>query len=1538
VLKNNFLSRSFVIIAALFLPLCLNARQNNRITSRHILDLQIQLPEPVFSDDGTSTYFTVVQRSFYVISEDTVSSALSLNAFKQFNVKGRPFAVIDVPILEKNTDFPLASAPELTCKQSIAGMIKGKTVYRLDISYIPAINTRGKQAIPVSILVRLEGRNIKLVKAAEINSITHDDLIENNDEMMGLSKVFSGNNQKRLKIIIKEEGLVRLDKSLLKTAGFTTSSVDPAYFRLTTQGRELPLFISGGQDGSFDKDDYLEFFVDKLWHYKSSDEKQLDIYTEDNIYWLDVSDSPGLRFGQEESTEGKVDWSQKKYPRSTNHKVHIEQNNYFHRLPYARNVTDSDHWFYTNPIIGGKKREIQFKLKNPDEFSINKFRVKLKMQGLSRSQEINRIDVFVNQNHVASGLWQGNMTLNLVSEPITSSCLLDGDNILTVVNHSEEGPLAQLLLDWFELDYPRLLLAADDYLEFSAPAGGLGKVGHFELEGFTDPDINIFKYPGIKIMLPEVKSVTDTSGNITYTAVFEDRIFNADIKYIAKTTAAIILPDTLELVEPSDLAQRSKGADYIVIVPSDSLGEDILEPLIKLRDSQGYKTVIADLKTIYNEFNFGIANPHGIRNYLKFIYKNKSSDYQYVLLVGDGRINNLQSSKQGHEIPTHIYQTVKYGAAVSDHWYAALQGDDAIPEIAIGRLPVSSIKQLELVIKKIVDYENSPPESWKNEYLLIGSGGHNDVFYNQSEVLIKSVMSHALHPNRLYLAGSINDPNVGGTEDLLRHLRKGCALVNFRGHGGGAIWADGGLLDLDDIELLENRKRLPIITSMTCFTGDFASGRTCLGEALLNQNEAGTVAFWGSTGLGWVYNDYALLTRLYELIREKPYLPIGALIMDAKKAFLRHNFGDLPETDVYQYTLLGDPATRLAIPAKPISAEIVSPSVNAGDSLKFKIQAETTGIKGQVEIFNPALETIKTKTFSTTSNTISGFIKIPSDYSHKDGGLRFNFWNADAPDHRNGYLNFSCNNAFFDSLTISPPKPLHTDSISISAEIDDVAGFDHVWCNIISPEADSIQMILNNGKWKTVKKIGPYPAGIRVNYCLGVNNTEGRVTKSDTVFFTIQSKPDFFVTRVSCGGKNTSGFTAEIYNNSPAVLFDVPVKFTVDNSGFTGYDTVKIQPFAKTMAFIAFVPNMSVYHVAVTANPDSSIAESNFANNHRSEDITANVFQVTPEFGSMNHQLQNDTVGVRNTITALIPAGSVTAKSAINFTQREIPGTGKVWDITLPGLGDKDALAKPMQLFFYDTTSTRKPYLFDQTTNRWIALQLIKQTNKFIHCQTVSPGLFRLMEFDDKQPPEIDIQVKDQAFTDGSYIPEKPEILVNIKDISGVDTRASSLHIFLDGKQELPETWSIPDSLADRTQCVVNYQPLLTVGTHSIQVNASDIHGNSLLSDEIQFTVGGGLEIKYLGNHPNPFRVETIFAYILTAGTKKTSLKIYTVAGKLIRTFQTIEMGSADYHEVYWDGCDQWGEDAANGVYFFRLQAVGEKHIREFTGKIAKLR
>jgi len=71
---------------------------------------------------------------------------------------------------------------------------------------------------------------------------------------------------------------------------------------------------------------------------------------------------------------------------------------------------------------------------------------------------------------------------------------------------------------------------------------------------------------------------------------------------------------------------------------------------------------------------------------------------------------------------------------------------------------------------------------------------------------------------------------------------------------------------------------------------------------------------------------------------------------------------------------------------------------------------------------------------------------------------------------------------------------------------------------------------------------------------------------------------------------------------------------------------------------------------------------------------------------------------------------------------------------------------------------------------------------------------------------------------------------------------------------------------------------------------------------------------------PNPFNPVTAIRYDVPAGGAEVTLRIYDVAGRLVRTLVDEQQG-AGRKTATWDGRNAAGHTVATGLYFCRMQA-----------------
>jgi flagellar hook assembly protein FlgD len=132
----------------------------------------------------------------------------------------------------------------------------------------------------------------------------------------------------------------------------------------------------------------------------------------------------------------------------------------------------------------------------------------------------------------------------------------------------------------------------------------------------------------------------------------------------------------------------------------------------------------------------------------------------------------------------------------------------------------------------------------------------------------------------------------------------------------------------------------------------------------------------------------------------------------------------------------------------------------------------------------------------------------------------------------------------------------------------------------------------------------------------------------------------------------------------------------------------------------------------------------------------------------------------------------------------------------------------------------------------------------------------------------------------------------------------------------------LPDALGvthDSVWIFVNPTEL-GVGTHYDTV-AFDVQGVSYsVPVTVRLTIGGAdsTSAYSLENYPNPFNPSTNIVFSLPQSSH-VRLEVFNVLGQRVVTLAD-EYMTAGSHTLEWNGTDANGQQAASGVYFYRLQ------------------
>jgi hypothetical protein len=218
----------------------------------------------------------------------------------------------------------------------------------------------------------------------------------------------------------------------------------------------------------------------------------------------------------------------------------------------------------------------------------------------------------------------------------------------------------------------------------------------------------------------------------------------------------------------------------------------------------------------------------------------------------------------------------------------------------------------------------------------------------------------------------------------------------------------------------------------------------------------------------------------------------------------------------------------------------------------------------------------------------------------------------------------------------------------------------------------------------------------------------------------------------------------------------------------------------------------------------------------------------------------------------------------------------------------------------------------------------------------------------DSVPPALTAWLETPSFQPGDPVSSSPLLHVSIVDSSGIN---------LSGEVGHKIVVRVDESLSEDLTPFFNYDldsytrgnlekrlGPFSKGEHRLIIEAWDSF-NNLNQKSLSFLVGeegaAGFELRDVLNWPNPMKEYTYFTYFLTQPASEVSLKIYTLTGKNVCSFEGLDTayGFRSNSARPWNGRDTMGRELANGVYLYRVIAQTSTGSRsEKTGKLVILR
>ena len=212
-------------------------------------------------------------------------------------------------------------------------------------------------------------------------------------------------------------------------------------------------------------------------------------------------------------------------------------------------------------------------------------------------------------------------------------------------------------------------------------------------------------------------------------------------------------------------------------------------------------------------------------------------------------------------------------------------------------------------------------------------------------------------------------------------------------------------------------------------------------------------------------------------------------------------------------------------------------------------------------------------------------------------------------------------------------------------------------------------------------------------------------------------------------------------------------------------------------------------------------------------------------------------------------------------------------------------------------------------------------------------------------PPTVQVTIDGEPFVSGDFLraTEEGETVTILADlIDEVEIDPASVSIVetdlgpVDPEDYTFESVTDPNSEQSRWYRLL-YETEIRNWAYDIVITATDVNAQTT-TFVIHVAEGQDITIRDVANHPNPFERSTKIIYLLNQDAAEVRISVYTVGGRLIRTFRNAS-NDLNYNEVEWDGEDADGDMVANGLYLYVIEARGADGSTYATpvGRMAKL-
>lgn len=791
-----------------------------------------------------------------------------------------------------------------------------------------------------------------------------------------------------LKIGVTQKGIHKLLFSSLPS-DFPVS--DPGKIQLWHRGKQVAILSTDNNEISF----YAvpnDGGTDSLLYRPMSARTNpyWSMYSDESAYFLTVGDAAGLRAERiNKPADGGVaplSYHTAVYPTIYKNEYSLSTNNYL-RPSFFNSYFEIGASRTGKVSLDGKPTNFPFQLLNPVKNT--GFRPNIRLMVHGRSAGVKNIEISVGKNdqslRLVHSISNNGFEGSTYSFDLADTDLDDQNKGIISVKATGGNAVDAYSLTYYTLSYSQAL---DLKGRNSAELGLPGTSQAFSKLTVTNAPSN-----GQVLLISDPDKPKVIQGQLAELMV-PRQAGKSEVLYVSNETVTI---QAAKVTKVDFSAKYPTNGNYIIVTSGNILdGAKAYAAYRGSADGGGFRTLVVDVKDLYNQFNYGEPSPLAIRRFADYMLLDSNKE-KYLFLIGKSiTFNERMVRELPNEVPTigfpasDVLLVDGLGGAPKD-----------IPAMPVGRLSATSNQNVLDYLQKVKDYEHHTTGSvgWRKNVLHLNGGK------TVSEITQLKNLLGALVPK-------VADGIVGGkvtpfvkqqaigeveTVNITSEVNAGVGLITYFGHGSTTVTdLDMGYIT-DANRGYNNQGMYPMMYFNGCGVGNIFSARFNPNPAandryplsmdwMLTPNK-GAIAIIANSFESFVSPSSKYLNQLYTSMFTDSTsfnLSIGKIQLAVAKKVLAEDAGAYNVQNIHQSVLQGDPALKVISVANSdyavdsdqgikILAESPNQTIGKSANLKVQIFVDNLGRYIEKESVPVELTFYYQGSKNTSKSTLKGF-------------------------------------------------------------------------------------------------------------------------------------------------------------------------------------------------------------------------------------------------------------------------------------------------------------------------------------------------------------------------------------------------------------------------------------------------------------------------------------------------------------------------------------------------------------------------------------